>query len=80
MLFRSFIEFLARIASPAGIDICFIKGDFLYDNFRVSDHTAQHPVQQRLGVTMSAGTSGKGEDFDWHSSFLVVAMLKKVGF
>jgi hypothetical protein len=29
---------------------------------------------------MPAGTSGKGEDFDRHSSFLVVAMLKKVGF
>jgi hypothetical protein len=76
----AFIELFTGITSPAGIDICFIKGDFLYDNVRVSDHTAQHPVKQRLGVTIPAGTSGKGEDFDRHSSFLVAAMLKKVGF
>jgi hypothetical protein len=76
----AFVELFTGIASPAGIDICIIKSDFLYDNVRVSDHTAQHPVQQRLGVTIPSGTSGKGEDFDRHSSFLVAAMLKKVGF
>jgi hypothetical protein len=76
----TFIEFFTGIASPAGIDICFIKRDFLYDNVRVSDHTAKHPVKQRFGVSIPSWTSGKGKDFDRHSSFLVAAMLKKVGF
>jgi hypothetical protein len=76
----AFIELFTGIASTTGVDISFIKGDFFYDNVRVSDHTTQHPVQQRIGVTVPSGTSGKGEDFYRHSSFLVAAMLKKCWF
>jgi hypothetical protein len=66
----TFVEFFAGVAPFTGIDICLIQGNFLNNNFGVSDHTFQHPVQQGLGVTMPAGTSGKGEDFDRHSIFL----------
>src|SRR5665647_1456008 len=75
----TFVEFFAGVAPFTVMDICLIHGDFLNNNFGVSDHTFQHPVQQGLGITMPAGTSGKGEDFDRHSIFLG-AMLKKVGF
>jgi hypothetical protein len=76
----TFIELFTGIASPAGIDICFIKRDFIYDNVRVCHHAAKHPVKQCLGITIPSWTSGKGKNFDRHSSFLVVATLKKVGF
>jgi hypothetical protein len=70
IMLYTFIELFTGIASTTGVDICFIKGDFFYDNVRVSDHTFQYPVQQSLGITMPPGTSGEGEDFDRHSIFL----------
>jgi hypothetical protein len=76
----AFIQFLARVATLAGIDVGVRQGDLLDDYVLISVHPAQHPVKQCLGVALPAGTSGKGENFDRHSSFLVAAMLKKVGF
>jgi hypothetical protein len=64
------VEFFTGITPFAGTDICLIQGDFLNNDFGVSDHTFQYPVQQGLGITIPAGTSREGEDVDRHSIFL----------
>jgi hypothetical protein len=45
---HAFIQFLARIAPFAGIDIGIRQGNFFNDYILVSAHPAQYPVQQRF--------------------------------
>jgi len=60
------VEFLARVAPPAGIDICLDERDLLDRDVRLGGHGGKRPVKQGLRIAVPARASGKREDFYGH--------------
>ena len=53
------VEFFARVAPPAGIDIGLGQRDLLDSDVLFSCHGCKHPIEQRLRIAKPARAAGQ---------------------
>lgn len=66
----AFIQDLAGVAAPAGVDRDLVEGHLLDGDIRLFGHGSEDPVKEGLGVPVPPGARGKGEDLVGHAFML----------